>query len=420
MTRAVKLVHAADLHLDSPMRGLERYEGAPSEAMRMATRRALENLVELCLNEEVALVLLAGDLFDGDWKDYSTGLFFAHQLSRLRHAGTRVALVRGNHDAASQIGRHLELPTNVRELSTRRPETVVYEDLGIAVHGQSYAKRAVTEDLAASYPDALTDLLNIGLLHTCASGRPGHEPYAPCALETLTSKGYAYWALGHVHQREVLSSEPWIVFPGNLQGRHARETGAKGVTLISVQDGRIADVSHRAVDAARWTVCRVDVSSAASGYDAVDLVRQELEDELARAEGRALAARIELVGASDAHAGLLDDPERWESAMRTAATDAGEVWIEKVKIATEPRILLDELRARDDAVGQVARSLQNLDDASLGEIIGDLAELARKLPREVRDAEVDRGLRLDDPTLVRTALVEAQQLLIARLMGKSP
>src|SRR5690606_7643652 len=137
------------------MRGLERYEGAPVEQMRGATRRALQNLVELCLEEEAKLLLLAGDLFDGDWRDYSTGLFFSAQMSELRQAGVRVVMIRGNHDAQSQVKKHLTLPENVRELATRRPETALFEDLGIAVHGQGFAKRVVTDDIAATYPDAI-------------------------------------------------------------------------------------------------------------------------------------------------------------------------------------------------------------------------------------------------------------------------
>src|SRR5687767_8508980 len=141
----MKWVHAADLHLDSPLRGLERYEGAPVERIRTATRRAMQNLVALCVEEKAGLLLLAGDLFDGAWKDYSTGLFFAARMSELREAGVRVVIVRGNHDAASAITKSLRLPENVKELSARRPETVVIEEMGIAVHGQSFPTRAVTD-----------------------------------------------------------------------------------------------------------------------------------------------------------------------------------------------------------------------------------------------------------------------------------
>jgi DNA repair protein SbcD/Mre11 len=247
----MKFVHAADLHIDSPLCGLERYEGAPVERIRGATPRALENLVELCLAEDAAFLLLAGDIFDGDWRDYGTGLFFVAQLARLRQAGIAVYLIRGNHDAASQVTKYLPLPEMVHEFGWRHAETRVLEAHGVAIHGQSFATRAVTDDLTGAYPEPVRGLFNIGLLHTCADGRAGHEPYAPCSVDGLSAKGYDYWALGHAHAREVLSRDPWIVFPGNLQGRHAREIGPKGATVVTVRDGRMADVEARALDVVR-------------------------------------------------------------------------------------------------------------------------------------------------------------------------
>src|SRR5450432_1382626 len=139
----MKFVHAADLHLDSPLCGLPRYEGAPVDAIRGATRRAFDNLIDLCLEEGASFLLLAGDIYDGNWKDYSTGLFFAAGLARLRAANIPVVLIRGNHDAQSQITRHLRLPENVRELSVRAPESFELSKVGVVVHGQGFATRAV-------------------------------------------------------------------------------------------------------------------------------------------------------------------------------------------------------------------------------------------------------------------------------------
>ncbi|MCU0723068.1 MAG: DNA repair exonuclease, partial [Planctomycetes bacterium] len=229
-----KFVHAADVHLDSPLRGLERYETAPAEALRNASRRALENLVRLALDEGAAFVLLAGDLYDGDWRDYNTGLFFTRQVARLREGGVPVFLAAGNHDAHSRITKALRLPDNAHVFSSKKPETRRLEALGVAVHGQSYAAPEVKDNLAAGFPDALPGLFNVGLLHTALDGRPGHAPYAPCTVDQLRSKGYRYWALGHVHQAEEVSRSPHVVFPGCVQGRHARETGPKGCRLVAV------------------------------------------------------------------------------------------------------------------------------------------------------------------------------------------
>ena len=133
-----KFIHAADIHLDSPLHGLERYEGAPVQEIRNATRRAFDNLIELAVVEDVAFILLSGDLYDGDWKDYNTGLYFVERMGRLREAGIRVFMVAGNHDAASQISKHLRLPDNVTLFSTKNPEQVILDDLNVALYGPGF------------------------------------------------------------------------------------------------------------------------------------------------------------------------------------------------------------------------------------------------------------------------------------------
>ena len=412
----MKIVHAADLHIDSPLRGLSRYPNAPVDVIRNATRRAFENLIDLCLQERVALLLLAGDVFDGNWRDYSTGMFFAAQLARLRQGGVRVVTVRGNHDAKSQITRELRLPENVTELSTRKPETKVFEDLGIAVHGQGFAAREVPEDLVVRYPAPLEGLFNVGLLHTSLDGRPGHDPYAPTSLQVLCNRGYDYWALGHVHAREVLCEAPHVVFPGNLQARHMRETGPKGATLLTLERGRLRDVRHEILDAVRFASCEVDLSAAADGHDAVELARSALAREVAQAGGRLLAARVVFTGRSRAHARLAADLEHWTEQVRAASLDAdGAVWLENVQLRTRSELDVQALAARGDALGQLTAGLLALEDepAALEEWCAALAyEL--KLPREALLG--DDGLRLADPAFIAELLPEVRELLLSRLL----
>src|SRR5262249_2100930 len=134
---------------------------------------------------------------------------------------------------------------------------LVLEEHGVAVHGRSFATRAVTHDLSRNYPKVVPGLFNIGLLHTSLTGRPGHENYAPTTPDALIAREYDYWALGHVHVREIVHEDPWVVFPGNLQGRQIRESGPKGATLVTVSGGRVARVEHRTLDAFRW--CSLEV-----------------------------------------------------------------------------------------------------------------------------------------------------------------
>ncbi len=415
----IKFIHSADIHLDSPLRGLQYYEGAPVESIRGATRQAFKNLVALAISEEVDFILIAGDLYDGEWKDYNTGLFFASQMSKLREAGIRVFIVSGNHDAASQISRQLRMPDNVEIFSPKKPETITIDDLDIAIHGRSFAGQVITEDLSSSYPDATDGFFNIGILHTSATGREGHEPYAPCTLEGLLSKGYDYWALGHVHKREILHEDPWIIFPGCIQGRHIRETGEKGCTLVSVDDRQIIQVEHKEIDVLRWGIRSKDVSEAESIGDVVDLVSAVVAEEAGKSNGRPMALRLIITGNSKAHAGLIANPEQCINDIREVATDIsnGDIWIEKVKIKTAAQIDLEEIRNRDDAIGELLRSIQNLsiDPEALSGLMDEFSDLKRKLPIELKQGE--EPINLDDPEKLKEIIADVRQILFARLFS---
>jgi exonuclease SbcD len=414
----LKFIHAADVHLDSPLRGLERYEGAPVDEIRSATRRAFDNLIDLAIEEDVVCVLLAGDLYDGDWKDYNTGLYFIDRMRQLDSAGIQVFIVAGNHDAASQITKQLRLPDNVTLFSTSKPETVVREALGLAVHGQGFARREVTEDLSSAYPQADPHLFNIGLLHTCLDGKPGHEPYAPCTIDGLRSKGYHYWALGHVHNREVISQDPWILFPGNIQGRHARETGPKGCTLVTVTDGEVTAVEHRDLDVLRWTRCVVDVTGSGSLDEIYAQVREALQQVLDDAEERPVAARLVLQGSSPVHSSLHSDSLHWIQEYRALASGLGGagLWLEKVVLETHQAMALDELLARDDALGGLLRAVHALemDAAGVEELAGEVAALRQKLPAELLGGEerYDPG----DPQYLSGLMEDIRELLMHRLL----
>jgi DNA repair exonuclease SbcCD nuclease subunit len=414
----MKLVHAADLHLDSPLRGLGRSDDAPVDEIRGATRRAFDNLVALCVDEGAELLVIAGDLYDGDWKDYGTGLFFSRKMAELRQAGVEVVWIRGNHDAASKLTKHLRLPDNVRELGCRRPETAVFERLGVAVHGQGFASPALTDDISARYPEPLPGLFNVGLLHTALDGREGHAPYAPCKLLSLVDKGYDYWALGHVHQAEVLHRDPWVVFPGNLQGRHARETGAKGAVVVDIEAGRVRAVEPRALDVVRWAVCRVDATDAPDTDAVLDRVREAIELEAEAAESRLLAVRVVVVGATGAHQALSSDLERLGYDVRSIAQDVGPVWIERVELSTHALVDLAALKGLDGPIGELARSLDALqsDGEGLAWLAGELAELTSKLPPELRKR--DGGLPCDDPAELRRVLADVAGWVLPGLMAE--
>lgn len=413
----MKFLHAADIHLDSPLRGLDRYEGAPVEEIRNATRRALENLVALAIEEEVNFIILAGDLFDGDWPDFNTGLFFVRQMARLADRNIAVYAVRGNHDAESKITRKLPWPRNVHFFTSRKPESLVAEGCDAVLHGQSFASRDVKEDLAAAYPSAVPGRINIGVLHTSLDGREGHAGYAPTKLDVLRSRGYDYWALGHVHKREIVHREPLVVFPGNLQGRHIKETGDKGCQLVTLESDGL-HVEHRPLDVFRWAGVTVDIEGAASLDDVLVSSATLLDKALAAADGRPVAVRVRLVGRGPAHQLLAAKPETVRNQLRATAIERGRgaIWVEGVEIATGATADLQALKARNDPVREL---LDQFDAAKAGDngllsaLEAELQGLKQKLPAEL--VETEDGVRLSDATYLGRILGEAESQLATRL-----
>jgi DNA repair exonuclease SbcCD nuclease subunit len=415
-----KFIHAADIHLDSPLHKLDYYDGAPVDEIRQATRRAFNNLVQTAIAEEVNFILIAGDLYDGDWKDYNTGLYLVSQTSRLRDAGIPVYMVAGNHDAASNITKTLRLPENVHLFPSNQPATHTMDSLNVAIHGQSFATPAVKKDLSLLYPTPLPGYFNTGLLHTCASGREGHEPYAPCTVEGLRSKGYDYWALGHVHQHEVLWDDPWIVFSGNIQGRHVRETGPKGCVLVTVDDRGRPKIEFKPLDVIRWVIVTVDSNGAESGYTVIDRFCSRLETILDENEGRPLAARVLIQGETPAHSELLANVDRWSNEIRAAALDTSghKVWIEKIKFHTRLPVSEKDLQISDGAMGELVRLFDELTGKPelLRELSEELIDLEKKIPKELKQGP--DGIRFDDMDWIKSLLAHVRPMLIQRLIRK--
>lgn len=407
-------LHAADIHLDSPLRGLESYPDAPTEQIRSATRRALDNLVDLAIGEEVAFVLLVGDIFDGSWRDFNTALFFAQRMGQLRDAGIRVYLVTGNHDAASTIEKNLSPPDNVRILSRNAPDCAHLEDLGVFIHGQGYPQQKVHEDLASGFPMAEPHAFNIGLLHTALTGRPGHEPYAPTNTDVLASKGHDYWALGHVHQREIVSRDPWIVFPGCIQGRHIKEEGPKGCTLVRVQEGQVSEVTLHELDVLRWQSCKVDLGECDCEEHVWLAVRRALEAAMDTADGRPVAVRLELSGQTEMHNWLHDQQQHVQEECRTRAAGLGDIWVEKVRLKTQA---LNPAGAEADHDSPLAGLLQSIEDLNLSPSCHhdqELADMLSKLPPEIQAGE--EPFDLNDQGQLRQIQDEVKELLLSRML----
>lgn len=411
----MKFIHCADVHLDTPLQGLAQYPGAPVHEIRNATRRAFEKVIETALAEKTDFLIIAGDLYDVGLKSFESALFFNKQMARLKDAGIDVYLIHGNHDAASKLIKQLRPPANVHVFKNTEPQTFRLERLNVAIHGQSFATPEIVDDLAANYPAAVPNWFNIGVLHTNLAGISEHANYAPCSLETLINKGYQYWALGHVHNRQVLSVDPYIVFPGNIQGRHGKEQGEKSCELVTVSDAGVISLRTISTSVVPWIEIEVDVSGCQTADDYYDLLRSRFRSLLSEGNERVTALRVRITGTSEAHAELNRDPDEVRNQTMSLAGEYGSglLWVERVTVATQPRVDRAALLKRDDPLGEVARIVAEIrkNPVQVAEW-SPVVELGKKLPADV--GEGADPLQLDVSTL-SAAMEEAEALLFARL-----
>lgn len=390
----MKFIHAADTHIDSPLAGLAAHENAPVDLLRTATRSAFTNLIDRAIAEKVAFLLLVGDVFDGSWKDWNTGMFFGREMARLHAAGIIAVVLRGNHDAENDMTKSLPLPPNVRILSADAPETIVLEfgDVRVAFHGQSFKRAETTENLVAHYPAPLPGHLNIALLHTGLEGGTEHASYAPCSLEALKNLGMDYVALGHIHQWQIHCEAPWIVMPGNLQGRHIKEPGARGAMLVSYESGELQRPQRLLVDVVRWALAEVDISGAKSREEAVAEAGIAFRRIMDEADGRPVACRVIFTGKSAAHGALFGQEQVLRAELTAQAINAGgdDLWIEKIKVKSEPALDAATIAARGDMVADLQAMLADAADdpefiSALGE---EFTVLLSKMPHDLFKQDV--------------------------------
>lgn len=383
-----RFVHAADIHLDSPLRSLALRDRRLADLIGNATRRAFVRLVDLCLDEQVDALLLAGDLYDGDQTSMKTARFLAEQLRRLHEAGIRVFVIRGNHDALSRITKELTLPDSVKLFGGRAEAIAIERGNGqfpVAIHGLSFAQQHAPESLIGKYRPPVEGAVNIGLMHTSLAGAAGHDLYAPCSLADLQGSGFRYWALGHVHKRSIVEGGCAIVMPGMPQGRDINEAGAKSVTLVTIGDDRSIGIEERVTSIAQFERVAVDATGIDDWRDLVAALARALEQARGDVASEHLVARLRVMGATPLAWRIRRDLDLLKTEADDRASVIGSCWVEKLEVdcrapgavagasadpLTELRRLIDE-----EVIGS---------DAYQAEIAGIAEELRTQLPQECR------------------------------------
>ena len=359
----LRFVHAADLHLDSPFTGLKT--AAPDNVARAlydATFTAYENIIDLCIDERVDALLVAGDVYDSADRSLRAQLKFVEGLKRLDEAGIRSFVCHGNHDPLDGWEAKLDYPPGCKRFGAMFEAAPVFEDdpQRAVVHGISYPTRDVYDNLALRVGRVDPNTFSIGLMHANVDGNADHALYAPCSLADLVFSGISYWALGHVHTRQILSDRsPTVVYPGNSQGRHPNEPGARGVYLVDVDDDGTANLDFKAVDTVRWERLDIDISSMETTQDLLDQLPQSADEALSGAEGRSVVLRITLTGRGVLH-GSLRRPDFIEGVVDTLngewANRSPFAWCERIEDETAPPFNREERVGGSDFLAEVLKT----------------------------------------------------------------
>jgi DNA repair exonuclease SbcCD nuclease subunit len=374
-----RFIHAADLHLDSPFVGIGTLREGFAETMRDASLEAWDALIDCCLEEEAEFLVLSGDLFDRADGTPRGRSRVRRGIERLRGAGIHVFVVHGNHDPLS--GRSPLAGLEGVHVFRKDVPTSEMLDLPagpVTVHGVSFGKREVTENLALKFARGDAPGLHVGILHCSLGEREGHGTYAPCTVADLIAARMDYWALGHIHAYAEEHAEPPIIYAGTLQGRSPKpgERGPHGAVVVEFEGDRVLEHRRVELDRVRFEAVEVPIEGLEDEADLERALRSAAAAVVAQADGRVVLLRATLTGRGPLHELLVRD--EYLTGLRSALDDqegAGLVW-ERIASTAGPAVDLDELRQSNafaaEALG--AFDVFAADPAELQHVLDGLAK----------------------------------------------
>ncbi len=303
---SITFLHIADLHLDSPFTGLKNIPEGLFKRIRESTFLSFSRLIQVAIREKVDFVIISGDIFDTEDRSIRAQSRFKKEMQRLNDHNIQVFIVHGNHDHLGGEWFEITWPSNVHSFSSNQVEVKSFiksDECKVNLYGFSYPQRAVVENMTKYYKKQNDGSFHIGILHGSIDGDSNHNRYAPFRLEDLVGKQFDYWALGHIHKKQVLSEQPLIIYPGNIQGRHRKELGEKGGYLIRLSD---ADIQYQFYDTADiiWEKVKVPISNLDNLSDLLSMLVSTIHEQ--RRENAGVFLLIELIGTGPVHEHLID------------------------------------------------------------------------------------------------------------------
>lgn len=414
----IKFIHASDLHIDSPLKGLDKYENAPVDMIRSATRKAFENLIELAIKENVDFIILSGDLVDGEWNNTQTILWLNNQFRKLEKYAIQIYTIKGNHDAQNNLSKFITLSENVHEFPNM-PYTFIDSNNRYAIHGQSYPIREVSDNLAKMYPEPIEKVFNVGVLHTNLIGSTEHANYAPTTVNELIAKNYQYWALGHVHNASIINEYPHIVYPGNIQGRNIKETGEKGCYLVKVNEDYQIEIVFKPLHVVKWEKIEIESNQNDDIQMLLRKIKSAFIERTLKNKNILTAVRLIIYGSNNEYGKLasfkgVDDFRNF--VLDIANSVSTPIWIEKVELDLKASVDKEKLKKSDTLLGDLLKLTAEFknDTGFLKELISE-DTLALKGKTAINIERI--GKNLSDDKILKSYLDKAENILISYLGG---
>jgi len=409
----MKFIHAADIHLDSSSTKIKKLYGQKEVSVIGATHRAFIALIDYVLEEDVDFVVFSGDLFDANWRDYSIGLFFIEQIKRL---SCPIYYIRGNHDSENRLFKSLPFPKNLTIFKSGSAETVLDDNLKVAIHGQSYSHFHTKDDLAALYPEAVPGYFNIGLLHTSGEKQNGELPYAPYEKKELLKKEYDYWALGHIHSAKIVSEKPHIVYSGVIQGRHIRETGQKGCYLVQVNNQEVQSLKFKVLGDVIWETVSLNTSKMLKEDSLKELLIETIEPLLAgQSKNVRFIIRLLFVGDCSIEKPIYQHQEYYRNAIYCWLNDRFEHEIYLEKLVDKTLKVSAQDKDQTEILNYIYKNLEASEN-EIGQLIEDETKaLLAKIPGNVLNEISDEGIAAER----EGSLTRIKQYLELKLSGEN-
>lgn len=382
----IKFIHTADLHLDTPFKGLSDIPINIYKKIQQSTLQAYDKIIELCIDNKVDFLLIAGDTFDLDKVSLTAQIHFHKGLKKLNAYGIKVYIILGNHDSFEQKNTYINWPDNTHFFSHEKVESISFykKDLEVArIYGRSYPTKRFNENIVKDYyfdNKSDKDIFKIALLHTNVDGIYENDSYAPSSLKDLKSTDVNYWALGHIHSAQILSEKnPVIIYPGNPQGRNIKETGLKSCTLVEVNNSNTISLKTLPTSLILWEHISINITEANTIDDVISIIENELYDVLENSK-IPIIARLTLTGLTSLNIELNSDGISAEiKEIVNSSFNQYVKWalIESVIIKTKSNISYNEILNQENFIADYLNQLEKFNNGEIEEI--DYQEICSEL-----------------------------------------